>query len=317
MALTNELLAANTELAGLTDAQKAAIVELSKNDEAQVIGQKVGEIYGGLDTDILNASGIAKNGTEKTYDYAKRVIGEIKGKADQIGGLQTQITELTNEKTRLQGIIDKNGTDEETKRQLTQTKADLENVQRQYNELKTNYDNDKAKYEKDLFNVKLDGEFANATAGLKFKADLPESAQKVLLQQAIAKVKGMNPAYVDNGNGGKVLAFMDNGAVMRNPDNKLNPFTANELIARELKNMGVLETGRQQQGAGSQGGQGGGGGQGGSYDLSGARTQSEAQDIIAKQLMSQGKIKGTAEFEEAMNKAWKENYEALKSLPMN
>lgn len=317
MALTNELLTANSELAGLTDAQKAAIVELSKNDEAQVIGQKVGEIYGGLDTDILNASGIAKNGTEKTYDYAKRVIGEIKGKADQIGGLQTQITELTNEKARLQGIIDKNGTDEETKRQLTQTKADLENVQRQYNELKTNYDNDKAKYEKDLFNVKLDGEFANATAGLKFKADLPESAQKVLLQQAIAKVKGMNPAYVDNGNGGKVLAFMDNGAVMRNPDNKLNPFTANELIARELKNMGVLETGRQQQGAGSQGGQGGGGGQGGSYDLSGARTQSEAQDIIAKHLMSQGKIKGTTEFQTAMDAAWKENYEALKSLPMN
>ena len=175
----------------------------------------------------------------------------------------------------------------------------------------------KPKYEKDLFNVKLDGEFANATAGWKFKADLPESAQKVLLQQAIAKVKGMNPAYVDNGNGGKVLAFMDNGAVMRNPDNKLNPFTANELIARELKNMGVLETGRQQQGAGSQGGQGGGGGQGGSYDLSGARTQSEAQDIIAKQLMSQGKIKGTTEFQTAMDTAWKENYEALKSLPMN
>ena len=110
---------------------------------------------------------------------------------------------------------------------------------------------------------------------------------------------------------------MDNGAVMRNPDNKLNPFTANELIARELKNMGVLETGRQQQGAGSQGGQGGGGGQGGSYDLSGARTQSEAQDIIAKHLMSQGKIKGTPEFQTAMDTAWKENYEALKSLPMN
>ena len=315
MALTNELLSANTELSGLTDAQKAAIVELSKNDEAQVIGQRVGEIYGGLDNDILAASGIAKNGTEKTYDYAKRVIGEIKGKADQIGGLQTQITELTNEKTRLQGIIDNGGADEETKRQLTQTKADLENVRNQYNELKTNYDNEKAEHEKTLFNVKLDGEFRTATNGLKFKADLPESARGVLLEQAIAKVKGMNPEYIDNGAGGKVLGFMENGAVMRNPNNALRPYTAAELIARELTNMGVLDTGRQQQGAGSQQQQGGGGG-GATLDFSGAKTQSEAQDIISNHLMQQGKIKGTKAFQESMTQIWKDNADVLKSLPI-
>jgi len=315
MALTNELLSANTELSGLTDAQKAAIVELSKNDEAQVIGQRVGEIYGGLDNDILAASGIAKNGTEKTYDYAKRVIGEIKGKADQIGGLQTQITELTNEKTRLQGIIDKGGADEETKRQLTQTKADLENVRKEYNTLKTNYDNEKAEHEKTLFNVKLDGEFRTATNGLKFKADLPESARGVLLDQAIAKVKGMNPEYIDNGAGGKVLGFMENGAVMRNPNNALRPYTAAELIARELTNMGVLDTGRQQQGAGSQQQQGGGGG-GATLDFSGAKTQSEAQDIISNHLMQQGKIKGTKDFQESMTQIWKDNADVLKSLPI-
>lgn len=315
MALTNELLSANSELQNLTDAQKAAIVELSKNDEAQVIGQRVGEIYGGLDNDILTASGIAKNGTEKTYDYAKRVIGEIKGQAAQVTTLQSQITELTNEKTRLQGIIDNGGADEETKRQLTQTKADLENVRNQYNELKTNYDNEKAEHEKTLFNVKLDGEFRTATNGLKFKADLPESARGVLLEQAIAKVKGMNPEYIDNGAGGKVLGFMENGAVMRNPNNALRPYTAAELIARELTNMGVLDTGRQQQGAGSKQQQGGGGG-GATLDFSGAKTQSEAQDIISNHLMQQGKIKGTKAFQEAMSQIWKDNADVLKSLPI-
>lgn len=313
MALTNELLAANTELSGLTDAQKAAIVELSKNDEAQVIGQRIGEIYGGLDNDILSASGIAKNGTEKTYDYAKRVIGEIKGQAAQVTTLQTQVTELTNEKARLQGIIDKGGADEETKRQLTQTKADLENVRNQYNELKTNFDNQKAEHEKTLFNVKLDGEFKTATAGLKFKADLPESAKGVLLEQAIAKVKGMNPEYIDNGAGGKVLGFMENGAVMRNPNNALRPYTAAELVARELTNMGVLDTGRQQKGAGSQQ-QGGGGGA--TLDFSGAKTQSEAQDIIANHLMQQGKIKGSKDYQDSMSQIWKDNSEVLKSLPI-
>ena len=66
MALTLELLRANAATAALTDEQINAVVELSNNDEAAVISKKTGEIYGGLDNDILAASGIAKNGTEKT-----------------------------------------------------------------------------------------------------------------------------------------------------------------------------------------------------------------------------------------------------------
>ena len=66
MALTTELLKGNAATAGLSDEQINAVVEMSKNDETTVIGQKTGEIYGGLDADILAASGIAKNGTEKT-----------------------------------------------------------------------------------------------------------------------------------------------------------------------------------------------------------------------------------------------------------
>ena len=65
MALTSEILRANAATAALTDEQINAIVTLSQNDEDSVIGQKTGEIYGGLDNDILSASGIAKNGTEK------------------------------------------------------------------------------------------------------------------------------------------------------------------------------------------------------------------------------------------------------------
>ena len=315
MALTNELLKANEATAGLTEAQMNAVVEMSKNDETAVIGQKVGEIYGGLDADILASSGIAKNGTEKTYDYAKRVIGEIKGQADQVSGLQTQITELTNEKARLQKVIDEGGADNETKAQLTKAKADLENVTKQYTELTTKYETEKKDHEKALFDVKLDGEFSKAVSGIKLKADLPETVRNVVLQQAIAKVKGMNPEYIDDGNGGKVLAFNENGATMRNPENSLRPFTATELVSRELQTMGVLETGRQQSGAGSQGGSGGSG-SGGTVDVSGARTQSEAQEIIAKALMAQGKTRGSKEFEDAMAEAWKTNREVIKSLPI-
>ena len=316
MALTTDLLNANAATAALTDEQKNAIVEMSKNDETAVIGQKTGEIYGGLDADILAASGIAKNGAEKTYDYAKRVIGEIKGQAGNAAELQNQVSELTKEKARLESVIAKGGADAETKRQLDQTKADLANVTKQYTDLKTEYDNAKSEHEKALFGLKIDGEFAKATTGIKFKADLPASVTSVLMQQAVAKVKGMNPEYIDDGNGGKVLAFMENGTPKRNPENNLRPFTAAELIAAELKTMGVLEDGRKQTGAGSKGGQGGTGGGSTTVDISGATTQDQAHEIIAKQLMERGLVNGSKEFNDAMANAWKENRDVLKTLPI-
>ena len=315
MALTTELLKGNAATAALTDDQINAVVEMSKNDETNVIGQKTGEIYGGLDADILAASGIAKNGTEKTYDYAKRVIGEIKSQAGNAQQLQGQIAELTKEKTRLENAI-ANGADAETKRELTKAKADLENVTKQYGELKTQFDTAKADHEKALFELKIDGELAKATAGIKFKADLPASVTSVLLAQAVAKVKTMKPEFIDDGLGGKVLAFNENGTTMRNPENNLRPFTAAELVARELKTMGVLEPGRIQTGAGTPTTTQTGNGNGGTVDLSGARTQDEAHEIIAKQLMAQGKINGSKEFTDAMAQAWKDNRDAIKALPI-
>ena len=316
MALTNELLKANAATAALSDEQINAIVEMSRNDETAVIGQKTGEIYGGLDADIMAASGMPKNGTEKTYDYAKRVIGAIKAQVGNATELQNQITELTKEKARLDGIIAKGGADAETKRQLEQAKADLANVTKEYTELKTKYDSSVAEHEKAIFGMKIDGEFAKATAGMKFKADLPQSVISVLTEQAVAKVKAMNPEYIDAGNGSKVLAFKDeSGAIMRNPETNLKPYTAAELITKELSTMGVLEVGRKQTGAGSKE-TAGGSGANGIVDLSGARTQDEAHEIIAQALMAQGKINGSKEFADAMAQAWKDNKDTIKALPL-
>lgn len=316
MALTSELLRANTATNGLSDEQVNAIVEMSQNDENSVIGQKTGEIYGGLDADILAASGIAKEGAERTFDYAKRVIGQFKAQAGDAAGLNKQIADLTKEKARLEKVIADGGADAETKAALTRAKADLANVTKEYTELKTKFDTAESDHKKALFDVKMDGEFAKASSGIKFKADLPESVKSVLLEQAIAKVKGMSPDYIDDGQGGKVLAFMENGAVRRNPENNLRPFTASELLTKELATMGVLETGRKQTGAGSQGGDGGGGQEVTLADLSGAKTQSEAQEIIAKMLMAEGKVNGSKEYEDSMAKIWKENIEVIKKLPI-
>lgn len=313
MALTSELIRANAALAGLSDAQVAAITEMSRNDEDSVIGQKTGEIYGGLDNDILATSGIAKDGKEKTYDYAKRVITTLKQGADSLAAKQKEVDALTKEKTRLEGVIASGGSDAETKKALTKAQADLANVTKEYTTLKTKFDNQESEHAKQLLDVKMEGEFNKASAAVKFKADLPKAVTDVLLAQAIAKVKAMNPEYIDDGKGGKVLAFMQNGTPLRNPDTNLNPYTASELVQKELKGMGVLEAGRTQTGAGT-GGQGGGQGGGQTYDLTGVRTQTEASEIITKQLLAQGKVIGSKEYQEAFGKAWKDNN--IKSLPI-
>ena len=313
MALTAELINGNAILNALTDEQKAIIIEMSRNDEASVIGQKTGEIYGGLDADILAASGIAKNGTEKTYDYAKRVIGEIKEKAGKLDESLKQIDALSAEKARLEKVIADGGADAETKRQLTQAQTDLASVTKSFTELKAQYDEQKENHVKELFGIKLDSEFSRATSGLKFRADIPQNVTDVIVSQAIAKVKGMYHEYIDDGKGGKILAFKDaeNGAIMRNPEKNLNPYTASELVEKELKTMGVLESGRKQGGAGTkpQGGNGSG-----SIDIAGARTQDEAYEAIASSLMAQGMTIGSNEFETAMSKAWAANN--VKSLPL-
>lgn len=309
MALTSEILKKNAVLEGLTDEQVNAIVTLSTNDENTVIGNKIGDIYRQMDTTIETATGVKRNGDEKTYNYLERAATSLKEQAGNIEGLNKQIGDLTKEKTRLEKVIADGGTDAETKRQLTQATTDLKAVQKQYNDLKADHDKAMETHQTELFGVKIDNELSIATSGVKFKADLPKSAIDVLLNQATSKIKGLSPEYIDDGNGGKVLAFKDeNGAIMRNPENQLNPFTATELVNRELKGMGVLDEGRKQGGAGTGGDGGGGNGGGGStVDISGAKTRVEANNIATQTLLAQGLTIGSKEFDSQMTQIWRDN----------
>lgn len=311
--LTIDLLNANAALSSLNDEQKQAIVTLSQNDENAVIAAKTGEIYGNLDTDILSTSGIGKNGTEKTYEYAKRVILDLKGKAENTDALQTQIRSLTQKNAALEKSIAEGNGNEQLNKELKQAKADLANVTNQFVELQKQKEEMSAKYERDIKGMQIDGAMQSAIASVKFKPELPEAATKVLMQQAIDKLKSMNPDFEDDGKGGKVIMFHDEtGAVMRNIATNLNPYTAAELLNRELEQMGVLDKGRQAAGGGTQTptattGNGNG------VSIEGAKTRTEAYDAITSVLVSQGLQPGSKEFGDAMTQAWKDNN--ISSLP--
>ena len=235
--ITIEMLAADAALAGLTDEQKNAIALMSKNDEEVVIGNRFREVYNRLDDTIAKETGIARNGDEKTYNYLERAAKTLAAKANSVDGLNTKIADLTKERDNLKKQVAEGG-DEATRKQLAQAQKDLDAVRGKYDELKASYDKAQTDHANELLGVQIDNVLAGAKAGLKFKPEFPQAAVDTLLTQALAKVRGMNPEFIDDGNGGKRLAFNGaDGQPLRNPENRLELFTAEELLKKATDNV--------------------------------------------------------------------------------
>lgn len=295
--ITIEMLNQNPALSALTDAQKATIAEISKNDEATVIGTKIGALHGQYDADILNVSGIAKTDGEKSYDYLKRVLGDYKTKLDSTKTLSAQLEASKKKVTELETKLAAGGSDEVLKQQLKDAKHQVVQLQTQLTAKGEELDNAKKDYEAKEKNMQVGFAFANATAGIKFKAGIAESVQKILLSAAKDEIlaKG-TPDFIDDGHGNKKLVLRDkNGNTLNNPKNNLNPYTLNELIM-ETSLKDVIDTGKQQPGGGTKplGNQNGGSGT--TLDLSGAKTQLEADTQIENYLLSTGLTRDNVEF---------------------
>lgn len=312
MALTAELLRANAGLTGLTDEQVSAIVELSRNDENTVIGNRIGELHGQYDKDVLSVTGIAKRQDEKSYDYVKRVLGDYKAKAAGTDELNAKITTLQTEIEGYKKTIAEGKGNEAVAQQLKDTQKQLKDTQELFEskqkEWQGKYDTLNTQYQQSQINA----EFDKALQGIKFKSIYPESVQKTLIDSAKRTVLSTAKADWVEENGARKLVFRDaSGNIMTNPENKLNPFTPAELLTRELKD--VIDTGRQQRGTGTQGNQGG---QGGStyLDMTGITNQVDADDAINKHLMALGFTRGSKEFADEALKLRQEN--GVDKLPL-
>ena len=313
--ITQEMLAADAALSGLTDEQRTAIVTMSKNDEEVVIGNRFREVYNQLDATIAKETGIARNGDEKTYLYLERAAKTLAAKANSVDGLNSKINDLTKEREKLQKALEEGG-DESVKKQLAQANKDLTAIRQQYDTLKGDYDKMKTDHANELLGIQIDNVLAGAKAGLKYKPEFPQAAVDTLLAQAEAKVKGMSPEFIDDGKGGKRLVFKgENGEIARNPENHLEPFTADELLKKELRAMGIFDEGRKASGSGSTPpAPKPNGGNAVPVDVSMAKTQNEAEQIIHNQLNAQGLTRGSKAYQEAMTAAWKDNN--ISSLPI-
>jgi hypothetical protein len=313
--LTIEMLRQSSALTGLTDDQLNAIAEMSRNDENTVIGTKIGALHGQYDADILGITGIKKKDGEKSYDYAKRVLGEYKTKAESTKTIQTQLTAAQAQVAELQSKLEKGAGDETLKQQLKDAKAQVTQLQTQLQTKETEFNTKKAEFDKTIKDTHVDYAFQAATAGLKFKSGITEPIQKTLLNAAKAEVlaKG-TPDFIEDGQGGKKLVIRGaDGNILNNPKNNLNPYTMQELVM-ETSLKDVIDTGRQQIGGGTGGFGSGSGGTGGTLDLSGIKSQVEADKAIEAHLLANGLTRDSQEFADQSMQLRTENNVA--SLPI-
>lgn len=313
--LTIEMLRQSSALTGLTDDQLNAIAEMSRNDENTVIGTKIGALHGQYDADILGITGIKKKDGEKSYDYAKRVLGEYKTKAESTKTIQTQLTAAQAQVAELQSKLEKGAGDETLKQQLKDAKAQVTQLQTQLQTKETEFNTKKAEFDKTIKDTHVDYAFQAAIAGLKFKSGITEPIQKTLLNAAKAEVlaKG-TPDFIEDGQGGKKLVIRgadDN--ILNNPKNNLNPYTIQELVM-ETSLKDVIDKGRQQTGGGTGGFGSGSGGTGGTLDLSGIKSQVEADKAIEAHLLANGLTRDSQEFADQSMQLRTENNVA--SLPI-
>lgn len=313
--LTIEMLRQSSALTGLTDDQLNAIAEMSRNDENTVIGTKIGALHGQYDADILGITGIKKKDGEKSYDYAKRVLGEYKTKAESTKTIQTQLTAAQAQVAELQSKLEKGAGDETLKQQLKDAKAQVTQLQTQLQTKETEFNTKKAEFDKTIKDTHVDYAFQAAIAGLKFKSGITEPIQKTLLNAAKAEVlaKG-TPDFIEDGQGGKKLVIRGaDGNILNNPKNNLNPYTMQELVM-ETSLKDVIDKGRQQTGGGTGGFGSGSGGTGGTLDLSGIKSQVEADKAIEAYLLANGLTRDSQEFADQSMQLRTENNVA--SLPI-
>lgn len=300
--LTIDVLKSSAKLASLSDEQLKEIALLSENDEDKAISAKTKEIHDKYDKDIESITGKKKEGDVKSYDNLKAVLT---GYVEKIVSLKSDLSKSKAANIDLEKKVKEGSNDEVLKTkigELEQTVKDKEGellkVRNTFEEEKKELESKVSFHQDETMSLRIDSEF-NAYAvknNLKFNDSIPETILNETIEARKAQLKAeLKPEYIKDGAGNMVLIFRDeNGEIMRNKENGLNPFTAGELYMDKIQDL--LSSGQKQAGAGT--------GQASkkvsaNLDLTGVKSQLKADEIISNHiLVNEGIAKRDAKFSE-------------------
>lgn len=298
--LTTDLLKANEPLKDLTDEQLTIIVALSKRDEEQVIGKRIGEIYSDLDKDILEATGINKGGpAEKTYAYLKRAFKERIDSVD-VKVYEDQIEALKKEKDDLL----KSGNDKKVAEIQKQLNEKIDRIEKMKDAHKTALeakDKEISDQLKTMDDFKVDSQFSSTISGMTFNDAVPEAARKAMINQVQAHVKSLPREWVD----GKLVFKDENGEILRDKTT-LEPLGMEAIATQRLQPIM-----KEERPGGGAGGKGKGRPQGTTIDLSNVNNKVELTKAIRDHLLEQGIAVSSSEFSEKEAELYNEHSDIL------
>ena len=223
----------------LTPEQINDITTLSKNDEAQVIHDKTREWYNNWDKDIKTVFGGEKGATEKTFEYFKRMAGE----------LLSEHNDLKSKYETLQAKADKGELTPEDKLKLKDLQTEITALKQthetQLADLKKQIETKSAEVE----NMYVDMELSSSLSGVEYNESMPKDVRDVFIKNAFDKIKDEFTREVVEENGEKRIQWRDkNGDIVRTPG-KMEPATTADLILPKIAS--VLDQGKETKGAGS------------------------------------------------------------------
>ena len=249
------------------------------------VGAKIGEVHGMYDND-LKELGFEKPDGVKSYEFVKSTIKSLQEKA--ASGNPEVLEALKRENQELLGKIESGEGARMYKEQLEATKKAFE-------EETAKYQNQIAEFKASQTKNFITSDLQAALGSLEFNEALPKSVidtmVKVKMEQLLANAKISD----DN----TVTYYDQNGEVILNRKNMIKA-TASDILKAELKDVIAIQ--RQQAGGGEKGGQ-----NTKPTSFSNAKTQVELRGAIETNLLSDGYIKGSEDYQAKMDELFKEH----------
>jgi len=183
----------------------------------KAIAPRISEVHTRYDEDIFSITGLKKKPDEKTYDFNKRVLADLKAKADKVPTHEQEIASLKEK-------VGKNAD--------AKILADLENVRSEFATFKS------AK-EKELDDLRKETEVSRKKSlieseinAYEFDPLIKENVLKVYKETVINALIGSSE-FRD----GQLVFLDEKGNPLRNQANNLAPYSPTEIIGERLKDV--------------------------------------------------------------------------------
>lgn len=291
------------ELAVWSTAETNEGKEILKNfataEVDKAVKEKTAEIYTNIDNDLFEVLGVRKKTDQKTYDFLKTIAGEykdLKGKADKLNDNE----EIKSLKAELEKMKNEGSVNEHWKKIYDEAVAKWETEKKALNDELTAKGTE-------FLQAQIKADLQSGLSGLRLRDDIPKEAIDALVNIETEKI--LKTAKIVEG---KIVYHKEDGSPYLNDEYK--PITAQEIWGKTLGTLIKNDGGQQGGGANPkiENGKVVKTGEGDNatiklvLDKSSFSTKREFNDRAEEALRKQGIALGSAEFNKAIDEAYKE-----------